>query len=167
MYSLKQAQLIMGAVLLADVTVYYIDIRAFGKGYEEFFQQARDMGVMFVKGKVAEIREEKDGNLALTYEDIEGGGGRRQVAHDLVVLSVGLLANPEPASLFATGQLQMDPFSYVREPEEDLDPGRTSIPGVFVAGTAAGIRDIPDTILHAGAAAAQAAVYLQQGRGLR
>ena len=167
MYSLKQAQLIMGAVLLADVTVYYIDIRAFGKGYEEFFQQARDMGVMFVKGKVAEIREKEDGNLALTYEDIEGGGGRRQVAHDLVVLSVGLLANPEPASLFATGQLQMDPFSYVQEPEEDLDPGRTSIPGVFVAGTAAGIRDIPDTILHAGAAAAQAAAYLQRGRGLR
>jgi heterodisulfide reductase subunit A len=167
MYSLKQAQLIMGAVLLADVTVYYIDIRAFGKGYEEFFQQARDMGVMFVKGKVAEIREKEEGNLALTYEDIEGGGGRRQVAHDLVVLSVGLLANPEPASLFATGQLQMDPFSYVREPEEDLDPGRTSIPGVFVAGTAAGIRDIPDTILHAGAAAAQAAAYLQRGRGLR
>jgi heterodisulfide reductase subunit A len=167
MYSLKQAQLIMGAVLLADVTVYYIDIRAFGKGYEEFFQQARDMGVMFVKGKVAEIREKEEGNLALTYEDIEGGGGRRQVAHDLVVLSVGLLANPEPASLFATGQLQMDPFSYVQEPEEDLDPGRTSIPGVFVAGTAAGIRDIPDTILHAGAAAAQAAAYLQRGRGLR
>ena len=164
MYSLKQAQLIMGAVPLADVTIYYIDIRAFGKGYEEFFQQARDMGVMFVKGKVAGIREEGDGNLTLSYEDIEGGGGRRQATHDLVVLSVGLLANPEPASLFAAGQLQMDPFSYVREPEEDLDPGRTNIPGVFVAGTAAGIRDIPDTILHAGAAAAQAAAYLQQGR---
>ncbi len=164
MYSLKQAQLILGAVALADVTIYYIDIRAFGKGYEEFFQQARDMGVMFVKSKVGEIREEEDGNLTLTYEDIEGGGGHRRATHDLVVLSVGLLANPEPASLFAGGQLQMDPFSYVREPEEDLDPGRTSIPGVFVAGTAAGVRDIPDTILHAGAAAAQTAAYLQRGR---
>jgi len=162
MYSLKQAQLIMGAVPLADITIYYIDIRAFGKGYEEFFQEAREMGVMFVKGKVAEIREERDGNLTLFYEDIEGGGGRRQANHDLVVLSVGLLANPEPASLFAGGELQMDPFSYVREPDEDLDPGRTTVPGVFVAGTAAGVRDIPDTILHAGAAAAQAAAYLQR-----
>jgi len=167
MYSLKQAQLIMGAVPLADVTIYYIDIRAFGKGYEEFFQQARDMGVMFVKGKVAEIREEENGNLTLTYEDIEGGGGRQRATHDLVVLSVGLLANPEPANLFAPGQLEMDPYSYVREPEEDLDPGRTNIPGIFVAGTAAGIRDIPDTILHAGAAAAQTAAYLQQARSLR
>ncbi len=164
MYSLKQAQLIMGAVPLADITVYFIDIRAFGKGYEEFYQQARDMGVSFVKGKVAQIDQEENGNLSLTYEDIEGGGGRRKASHDLVVLSVGLLANPVSANLFASGQLGLDPFSYVREPEEDLEPGRTNIPGVFVAGTAAGIRDIPDTILHSGAAAAQTAAYLQSMR---
>jgi len=156
--------LIMGAVPLADITVYFIDIRAFGKGYEEFYQQARDMGVSFVKGKVAQIDQEENGNLSLTYEDIEGGGGRRKASHDLVVLSVGLLANPVSANLFASGQLGLDPFSYVREPEEDLEPGRTNIPGVFVAGTAAGIRDIPDTILHSGAAAAQTAAYLQSMR---
>ena len=167
MYSLKQAQLIMGAVPLADITIYYIDLRAFGKGYEEFFQQAKDMGVMFVKGKVAEIREQENGDLTLFYEDIEGGGGRKQASHDLAVLSVGLLANPDPAGLFAPGQLHMDPFHFVLEPEEDLDPGKTSIPGVFVAGTSAAIRDIPDTILHAGAAAAQAAAYVQRGRSLR
>jgi heterodisulfide reductase subunit A len=167
MYSIKQAQLIMGAVPLADVTIYYIDIRAFGKGYEEFFQQAKDMGVMFVKGKVGEIRQQENGDLDLIYEDIEGGGGRQQASHDLVVLSVGLLANPDPGALLAPGQLQMDPFHYVLEPEEDLDPGKTSVPGVFVAGTSAGIRDIPDTILHAGAAAAQAAAYIQRGRGER
>jgi heterodisulfide reductase subunit A-like polyferredoxin len=165
MYSLKQAQLIMGAVPLADVTIYYIDIRAFGKGYEEFFQQARDMGVMFVKAKVAEIREQENGALNLLYEDVEGGGGRQQASHDLVVLSVGLLANPDPGGLFADGQLAMDPFRYVLEPDEDLNPGETSIPGVFAAGTSAGIRDIPDTILHAGAAAAQAAAYAR-GRNL-
>jgi heterodisulfide reductase subunit A-like polyferredoxin len=167
MYSLKQAQLVMGAVPLADITIYYIDIRAFGKGYEEFFQQAKDMGVIFVKGKVAEIREQESGDLSLVYEDIEGGGGRQQANHDLVVLSVGLLANPEPAGLFAGDGLAMDPFRYILEPEEDLDPGRTSIPGVFAAGTSAGIRDIPDTILHAGAAAVQAAAYVQRGRSLR
>jgi heterodisulfide reductase subunit A len=167
MYSLKQAQLIMGAVPLADITIYTIDIRAFGKGYEEFFQQAREMGVIFVKGKVAEIHQEESGDLTLVYEDIEGGGGRQRATHDLAVLSVGLLANPDPEKMFAGDPLAMDAFRYVLEPDEDLDPGRTSIPGVFAAGTSTGIRDIPDSILHAGAAAVQAAAYIQRGRGLR
>ena len=51
MYAIKQAQLIMGALPIADVTIYYIDIRAFGKGYEEFYEQAKGMGVNFVKGR--------------------------------------------------------------------------------------------------------------------
>jgi len=167
MYSIKQAQLLMGALPLADITIYYIDIRAFGKGYEEFFQQAKGMGVRFVKGKVARIDAAQDGNLGLKYEDIEGGRGPVTADHDLVVLSVGLSANPEAFGLFAPGALAADEFRYVREVDEDLEPGKTNLAGVFVAGTASGIRDIPDTILHAGAAATQVASYLQRRRALR
>lgn len=167
MYSIKQAQLLMGALPLADVTIYYIDIRAFGKGYEEFFEQARGMGVRFVKGKVANIEGAGDENLSVRYEDIESGGGAKKAEHDLVVLSVGLSANPDAFGLFPPGALQADPFRYVREVDEDLEPGKTSIEGVFVAGTASAIRDIPDTILHAGAAATQAASWLQRRRATR
>jgi heterodisulfide reductase subunit A len=167
MYSIKQAQLLMGALPLADVTIYYIDIRAFGKGYEEFFEQAKGMGVRFVKGKVAKIEETVSGNLVVRYEDIGGDGGPLTSEHDLVVLSVGLSANPDAFGLFPPGALEADPFLYVREVDEDLEPGRTSIEGVFVAGTASAIRDIPDTILHAGAASAQVASYLQRTRAMR
>jgi heterodisulfide reductase subunit A len=162
MYSIKQAQLLMGALPLADITIYYIDIRAFGKGYEEFFEQAKGMGVRFVKGKVAKIEETGNSNLAVKYEDIAGGGWPHRAEHDLVVLSVGLSANPEAFDLFTEGALEADPFRYVKEIDEDLEPGKTSIDGVFVAGTASAIRDIPDTILHAGAAAAQVASYLHR-----
>lgn len=164
MYSVKQNQLIMGALPLADVTVYYIDVRAFSKGYEEFYQQAGAMGANFVKGRVARIEEKDDGNLVLFYEDIDNGGQLRQAEHDLVVLSVGLLPNTEALQLFAGEQLENDEFFYVKEVDEDINPGQTSIPGVFVAGTAAGARDIPDSILHAGAAAAQAAAYVERTR---
>ncbi len=166
MYSIKQAQLLMGALPLADITIYYIDIRAFGKGYEEFFEQAKGMGVRFVKGRVAKIEPAGggDGNVTLYYEDIEGGGGLQKAEHDLAVLSVGLSANPEAFGLFPPGALEADAFHYVREVDEDLEPGKTSIEGVFVAGTASAIRDIPDTILHAGAAVAQVASYLQRKR---
>ena len=164
MYSIKQAQLLMGALPLADITIYYIDIRAFGKGYEEFFEQAKGMGVRFVKGRVAKVEGAADGNLTVLYDDIEGSGATARAEHDLVVLSVGLSANPEAFGLFAPGQLQADEFHYVKEVDEDLEPGKTSLEGVFVAGTATAIKDIPDTILHAGAAVTQVASYLRRRR---
>jgi heterodisulfide reductase subunit A-like polyferredoxin len=167
MYSIKQAQLLMGALPLADVTIYYIDIRAFGKGYEEFYEQAKGMGVRFVKGKVARIEGGENDNLVVQYEDISVDGQPRRAEHDLVVLSVGLSANPGAFRLFQGDLLAADPYAYVREIDEDLEPGKTSIDGVFVAGTASAIRDIPDTILHSGAAAVQVAAYLEGRRAGR
>lgn len=163
MYSIKQAQLLMGALPMADITIYYIDIRAFGKGYEEFFQEAKSMGVNFVKGKVAKIRA-KDGNpngdLVLRYEDI-ASGTVKEVKHDLVVLSVGVVPNKKIPDLFTNEQLGLDPFNYVRQADELLHPSRTTIDGVFVAGTAAGPKDIPDSILSAGCAASEAAAFIK------
>ena len=162
MYSVKQAQLTMGAVPLADITIYYIDVRAFGKGFEEFYQQAKGMGVYFVKGKVARIDEAKDGNLTLHYEDFANQGKLAQAEHDLVVLSVGLIPNLEALNLFKGGEIEADDFNYVREVDEDMNPGKTNVEGVFTAGSASAAMDIPDTILHAGATVAQAAAYLER-----
>ena len=164
MYSLKQNQLIMGALPLADVTVHYVDIRAAGKGYDEFFEQAKAMGTEFIKGRVARISEKPDGNLVLRYEDIEHGGALAEAEYDLVVLAVGVRPNADAGRLFAPGELALDPHAYVEETDADLSPGATSLPGVFVAGAASGPRDIPESILHAGAAVAQAAAYLERRR---
>ena len=77
MYSIKHAQLAMGALPMADITIYTIDVRAFGKGYDEFYEQAKSMGIEFVKGKVARIEQLANGNLALHYEDMLGEGGMK------------------------------------------------------------------------------------------
>jgi len=161
MYSLKQAQLLLGALPVADVTIYNIDIRAFGKGYDEFYEQTRAMGVRFVKGKIARITEKENGNLLVRYEDIDDNGTVREAEHDLVVLSTGIVANDECRRLFADADLAVDETLFVAQPGRQVDPARTSIPGVFSAGTATGPLDIPDSILHAGAAAAQTAAYLE------
>ena len=151
---------------MADVSIHFFDIRAFGKGYEEFYQQARGMGTEFVEGRVARIEETEEENLVVHYEDIAGCGCLQKVEYDLVVLSVGILPNPEALDLFHKGKLQGDPFGFVEETDEDIHPGRTSVDGVFVAGSASAARDIPDAVLHAGAAAAQAAVWVEgKGRG--
>ena len=167
MYSIKQAQLIMGALPIADVTMYYIDIRAFGKGYDEFYEQTRGMGVQFVKGKVAKIDEADNGNLLVRYEDIDNGGRIVEKEHDLVVLSVGIVPNPDYLGFFDGVGPEPDELLFVREPEEHLNPARTSIEGVFVAGAASGPMDIPDSILHSGAASAQAASYVERTRRKR
>jgi len=162
MYSIKQNQLIMGTLPLADVTVHYIDIRTQGKGYDEFFEQAKAMGARFVKGRVASIAEAEGGNLILRYEDIDGGGHIAEAEYDLVVLAVGVRPNLDTKALFSEEELALDAFEYVDEPDEDVNPGATSIPGVFVAGAASGAKDIPESILHAGAAVAQAAAHLER-----
>jgi len=164
MYSVKQAQLLMGALPLADVTIYFIDIRAFGKGFEEFYQQARDMGIYFVNGKVARVDEADNGNLTVSYEDIVNDGRIVKAEHDLVVLSVGLLPNEESLGLFTGSELASDEFSYVKEVQEDYSPSLTSIDGVYVAGSPSAAMDIPDTILHSGAAASLAAAYIERLR---
>jgi heterodisulfide reductase subunit A-like polyferredoxin len=166
MYSIKQNQLVMGALPLAEVTVHYMDIRAPGKRYDEFYEGAKAMGATYVKGRVAKITEKPDGNLILRYEDIEHGGAIVEAEYDMVVLAIGVQPNRDVERLFAGDDaLELNDYHYVAEPDEDMEPGRTNIPGVFVAGTASGAKDITDSILHAGAAAAQVAAHLESASG--
>ena len=161
MYSMKQGQLLLGALPMADVTIYYINIRAFGKGFEEFYQGTRDMGVEFIKGKVGTIKEKDNGDLTLRYEDAQDGSVK-EADHDLVVLSVGMLSNPEAGMLFKDNALELDEYGYIRQVDMLSNPASTSIEGVFVAGTASGPMDIPDSIASAGAASAEALSYIQR-----
>jgi heterodisulfide reductase subunit A len=98
MYATKEAMLISGSLPLAEITIYYMDIRAFGKGYEQFYQNAKAMGVEFVKGKVARISEDENHNPVVRVELIDEGARVVERTYDLVVLSVGMLPayNPQP-----------------------------------------------------------------------
>ncbi len=162
MYTAKQNQLIMGALPLADVAVHYMDVRAAGKRYEEFYEQAKAMGANYIKGRVAKITEKDNGNLILRYEDIDNGGVITEAEYDLVVLAVGVQPSREAERLFPDETLTLDDFFFVGEADEDLSSGKTNLPGVFVAGAASGAKDIVDSILHAGSAVAQAAAHLEE-----
>jgi len=162
MYSIKQAQLLLGALPMADVTIYYLHIRAFGKGFCEFFQQAKGMDVEFIKGKIGLIKEKENGNLILRYEDIQEGIVK-EAEHDLVVLSTGILPNTDFSTMFKNIKIEQDDFNYVNQVDELCCPTKTNINGVFVAGTSSGPMDIPDSILSAGAASSETAGYLKGG----
>ena len=157
MYAIKEAMLLSGALPLADIAIYYMDIRAFGKGYEQFYQTAQAMGVNFVKGKVAYLDPGENGAVRVRYESQEATGGVQVAEHDLVVLSLGLVPawDPQGRCLLSTGG---DKFIKTVKPK--TAPTLTDLEGVFVAGAAAGPKDIVDSIAEAGAAAMEASRYL-------
>jgi heterodisulfide reductase subunit A len=157
MYAIKQSMLLSGSLPLADITVYYMDIRAFGKGYEQFYQTARSMGITFVKAKVARIEEQPNGDISLRVEIIEEDGRVVDAIHDLVVLSVGLQPGDDPRRFIG---VDLDQYGFVASPDPKLDATLTSLPGVVAAGTALGPKDIVDSIMEASAAATKVATYL-------
>jgi heterodisulfide reductase subunit A len=157
MYAIKQSMLISGALPLADVTIYYMDIRTFGKGYEQFYQNAKAMGVEFVRGKVAKITEDEDHNPIVRVEVTEDGSVEERT-FDLVVLSLGMVAG-DPLSQFGLKPDEDD--GYVHIPSINASPCETQRPGVFVTGTAGGPMDIVDSIVTASAAATAASAYIR------
>jgi heterodisulfide reductase subunit A len=160
MYAIKQAMLLSGSLPLADITIYYMDIRAFGKGYEQFYQNAKAMGIEFVKGKVASIAQGENGSVALRYE-AQNGEGVTTVDHDLVVLSLGMIPGWNPSGVCP---VSADSDQFIKTIRPKLAPTLTDMEGVFVAGAAAGPKDIVDTITESGAAAMEAAKYMERTR---
>jgi heterodisulfide reductase subunit A len=162
MYAIKQAMLISGALPLADITIYYMDIRAFGKGYEQFFQNAKAMGIEFVKGKVAKLSQGADQNIELRYEAQEEDGRLATREHDLVVLSLGMVPHWNPAGVC---DLPTSDDNFIQCTMPQIQPTVTAMEGVFAAGVATGPKDIVDTIAEAGAAAIEASNYLKHRQG--
>jgi heterodisulfide reductase subunit A len=158
MYAIKQAMLLSGALPLADITIYYMDIRTFGKGYDQFYQNAKAMGVQFVKGKVAKITEDENQNPVLRVELIDEGSQVVERTHDLAVLSVGMLPQYNPRDVYG---VPIAEDGFINTPSTNSSPCTTDRPGIFVSGTASGPMDIVDSIVMASAAAADAAAYIQ------
>jgi heterodisulfide reductase subunit A len=161
MYSLKHAHQIRDKTG-AEVYDFYMDMRAFGKAYEEFYQRIQEEGVTFVRGKGAEVEVLPDGKLRVKGEDANLG---RLVAADVDMVILATAVEPQPdadrvASLFGLGRT---PDGFFAEAHPKLRPVETSTAGVFLAGNCQGPRDVPDTVAHAGAAALEAVRLFNQG----
>ena len=161
MYALKQAIMIKHERHETTVTIYHMDIRAFGKGYEQFYRRALAEGVRVIKAKVGRITEEVNHDLTLRVELIDEGGRVADVQHDLVVLSLGLVPGWCPDGKLP---IQIDEDGFYAVPQMAARPANSSREGIFVAGVATGPKDIPDAIIEAGAAAMEAAMYLDRAR---
>jgi heterodisulfide reductase subunit A len=167
MYSLKFAHLVHERIPDAEVYNFYIDIRASGKRYEEFYHRVLDEGMHAIRGRVAEVTDaargpSEEGKLIIQAEDTLVGKQRR-IPVDMVILSVGVEArhdSNEVAQLFGLG-CDFNGFFTERHPK--LDPILTMSEGIFVAGACQGPMAIPETVAQGAAAAARVLSHINQG----
>jgi heterodisulfide reductase subunit A len=163
MYSLKFAHLVREKLPEAKCLEFYIDMRAFGKGYEEFFERIQEEGVFVVRGRSARVVE-REGRLFLRGEDVLAD----QVVEtpvDMVLLSVGLEPKADAGSLARILGIDRAEGGWFNELDSNTEPNSTERGGIFVAGACQGPKDIPDTVAQASAVAAQVLQTIVSGRG--
>jgi heterodisulfide reductase subunit A-like polyferredoxin len=161
MYTAKQAHLLRDKVPDANITVLYMDVRAFGKGFEEFYERVQKERILYRRANPSEIYR-RNGKLVVRGEDTLLGEPFELEA-DLVVLASGLMPRKEEDIL--SGMVHLDRSSdrfYAEGP--CLDPIMTGVDGIFLAGCCQGPKDIPDTVAQASGAASLACALLAKGK---
>jgi len=164
MFALKNAQLMKMHDPSAEVYICYMDIRSFGKGYEEYYKRAQEQfGVKFIRGRPANVIEDPETkNLIVRVEDTLMGE-ILEIEADLVVLSAGLVAKPDTKDLAKKLGLDVGPEGFLKEMHPKLAPVNTKVDGVAIAGVIQGPKDIPDTVAQAKGAASAVAIPMSQG----
>ena len=153
MYSLKFAHLVREKLPEANCYEFYIDMRAYGKNYEEFLERIHEEGVFLIRGRTARI-DEQDGRMSVKGEDILG----EKVLDfpvDMVILSVGLEPVADSEALAGMLGIARDADGWYSERDYNADPTGTERGGIFVAGVCQGPKDIPDTVAQASEVAAR------------
>ncbi|RLC57224.1 MAG: disulfide reductase [Candidatus Cloacimonadota bacterium] len=162
MYSIKLASLLKQAKPEIDIYIFYTDIRAFGKGYEEYYKRSQEMGIKFIRGKPSHFTEVKETKqVILTVEDTLSRD-IIETEFDLVVLANGLELSKSSDIVADSLKLAKSDDGFFKEAHPKYKPVDTLVEGVFLSGTAQGPKDIPDTVAQASAAAARVMATLAQ-----
>ena len=166
MYALKFAHLVRDRTKAA-IYQFYIDMRAFGKGYEEFYNRLLDEGVTMIRGKAAEVVEgawngNGDPSLKIRCEDTLIGKFR-EIPVDMVVLCNAIEPRKESDAIRRLFSISKSPDGFFLERHPKLDPTSTATDGVYIAGCAQGPKDIPDTVAQASSASARILSLISRG----
>lgn len=162
MYTAKHALLFLERVPGSEAYVFYIDVRTGGKGFEEFYKRVQEEGAVYVKGRVSRIyRDSSTGDLVVEGYDLLDNK-ELALRADLVVLAPGMVSSLD-RKLAELLKIPVDQYMFASEVHPKLRPVETPTPGVLIAGTVQGPKDIPETIAQAASAAAKAAELLLRG----
>jgi heterodisulfide reductase subunit A-like polyferredoxin len=163
MYATKEAIIAREHDTRIRPTIFFLDIRAFGKGFDAYYEGAqREHGVRYIRSFVSSVKEDPaTRNLRITYAQPDGTTVEEEF--DMVVLSVGLVASAAAQEMAKRLGVELNPYGFAET--QEFSPVQTSRPGVFVAGAFRGPKDIPETVVESSAAAAAASQLLAPARG--
>lgn len=161
MYLAKQAMLYKHAVPEGQAYIFYMDVRSTGKGYEEFIQRAvEEDGVLYLRGRVSRLF--RDGDKLKVWGADTLTGKRIELSCDLVVLGMAMVPNPAARELMRILGVDTDVYGFIAEAHPKLRPLESSVPGIYVAGTAQGPKDIPDSVAQGSGAASKVLTLFSQ-----
>ncbi len=163
MYATKEAIIAkehVGADLQCDI--FFMDVRAYSKGFEAYFESAKKVGIQYIRCRVPVIRENPDTH-DLTISYLAGDDRRQSAEYDLVVLSVGMVPLKKTADLARVMGVELNPFGFCAT--STLAPVESTREGIYVAGPFAGPKDIPESVVEGSAAASKVLSLLRGSRG--
>ncbi|HIQ36645.1 MAG TPA: CoB--CoM heterodisulfide reductase iron-sulfur subunit A family protein [Desulfocapsa sulfexigens] len=160
MYAIKEALVTKEHDPEVDITIYYMDIRTQGKDFDAARERAENIGIKFVRAKVADVTP-WDNHLKLTYSTLDGQ--HKFDSHDMVILSVGLESPKDARNIADITNIELNKYDFCKT--ETFTPLKTSQNGIVVAGAFQGPKDIPESATQASGAAAIAATILNKQRG--
>ncbi|NLV26356.1 MAG: CoB--CoM heterodisulfide reductase iron-sulfur subunit A family protein [Methanomicrobiales archaeon] len=161
MYAIKNAMLIKEKDPSCRISVLYMDIRAYGKGYQEYYDRAESLGIRFIRGMPGDLYQ-ADGKVVIQVENTETTEVEK-IEADLIVLSVGIRPTGDASVLAEKLGITCDDSGFFASADEKCGPVKSLRPGIFIAGTCKEPMDIPDSVMEGGAAAMQAVITTLQG----
>ncbi len=158
--AIKQAMEMKEKFPDAEIYCFYMDLRLFGKKYENFYIKAQmDSGVHFIRGRVSEVGENIDGQVVVKFEDTLSGKPAK-VTLDLLVLMAGIVCNKEVSHLASMIPVQTDDDGFLKSKDNVLSIIESDSKGIFFAGAATGAKTVPESVAEARAAALSIHNYL-------
>jgi len=164
MYATKEAMLAMEHIPGVECKIFQMDMRAFGKGFDAYFERGKEKGIQYIPCRISALEEDPETkDIIIQYESSEGGHSVKEERVDLAILSIGMSPLPNIDELARASGIELDPhqFCFTR----DFHPVETSRPGVFACGAFTEPKDIPDSVIQASGAAAKALSIIGEARG--
>jgi heterodisulfide reductase subunit A-like polyferredoxin len=165
MYATKEAMLAMEHIPGVEIRIFQMDMRAFGKGFDAYFERGKEKGIQYIPCRISGLEEDPETkDILIPYESSDGGHSvNKEERVDLAILSVGMSALPDAQRFAEVSGIELDShqFCFTR----DFQPLETSRPGVFACGTFTEPKDIPDSVIQASGAAAKALSIIGEARG--